>query len=100
MKGPGHLLEEVKEPWSYDAVQDGEIVALGIFLGRCCQDSHDDLILRVSFGQIRWNHSFPDEMPEVIRMQMNGRFTGCHNQASRCGAFSSARWARQNEDAS
>jgi hypothetical protein len=26
--------------------------------------------------------------------------TGCHNKVSRCGAFSSARWASQNEDVS
>ena len=91
MKGLLQPHEWVNEPRPYDPVHDDEVTSFGISFGCFRKDHHNYLVLLTRFGEVGRNCSLPNEMPEVIRMQMHGWPDGRHNKASRPGAFSSAR---------
>jgi len=100
MKGRFQSSERMNEPGPYDSIHHDEITSFGISFGGLGEDRHNHFVLVTGRGKVRWNCSFPDEMPEVIRMQMNGWTSRSRNQASRCGALPGARRAGQNEDVS
>lgn len=52
------------------------------------------------FRKVRPDRTLPDEVPEIIGVQMHGGNRGAIDEASRSGGFPGAGWTGQDEDGS
>jgi hypothetical protein len=80
----------MNQPRPYDSIHNDEIVSFGVSFSGVREDTDNHLVLAMGFGEVRWNCSLPNEMPKVIRMQMDCRSSERSDKASRRGAFTGA----------